>query len=337
MRQGDPLAWAAMSDRPTSGSPPRLVVLAAGLGTRYGGLKQLDPVGPDGSALLDYALADARRAEFGGAVVVVRNEIREAVDEHLQRTVAGRFPVELAVQRLEDLPGDRRPPPGRGKPWGTTHATWAARHRVDGPFVVANADDHYGLAAYEALAAHLAKAGPTGPWGLAGYRLGDVLSPRGPVNRGLCRLDPGGWLVDVVEGRGLVRTGDGAVEGWTREGGPLRLTGDETASTNLWAFTRSAMAFFEEELARFLDGRGRGEPDAECLLPDVVRAGLERGACRVRVRRVAGGFFGVTHPGDRPEVVRRLAERGPAWGAADGPGAAGPPGRGKADATGGRA
>lgn len=301
---------------------PRLVVLAAGLGTRYGGLKQLDPVGPAGTTLMDYAFADAYRAGFGSAAVVVRSEIADAVESHLRRTVAGRFPVELVVQDPGDLPGGYAPPPDRTAPWGTTHAVWAARRVLDGPFVVANADDHYGPEAYVALAAHLSGVGGrggSGSWGLAGYRLGDVLSPHGPVNRGLCRVDEDGWLEDVVEGRELERNPAGLVEGWTREQGPVRLSGDEPVSTNLWAFTREAPAFLEAGLVRFLEERGRTDPEAECLLPDVVREGLRAGRCRVRVRRVQGDFFGVTHPEDRPEVVRRLARRGPPWGSAGAP------------------
>lgn len=291
------------------------MVLAAGLGTRYGDLKQLDPVGPGGATLMDYAIADAWRAGFGGAVVVVRDPIVDAVESHLNRTVAGRMPVELVIQEPGDLPAGRTPPPDRRKPWGTTHAVWAAREAVDGPFAVANADDHYGPEAYVALADHLAgvgRGGRNGAWGLAGYRLGDVLSSHGPVNRGLCRVDDEGWLQDVVEGRDLRRT-DGAVEGWTREGGSVRLTGNEPVSTNLWAFTRGAVPFLEEGLTRFLDGRGRSDAEAECLLPDVIRRGLRDGSCRVRVRRVEASFFGVTHPEDRAEVVRRLGERGPPW------------------------
>jgi NDP-sugar pyrophosphorylase family protein len=306
----------------------RLVILAAGLGTRYGSLKQLDPVGPGGTALLDFALADARRAGFGGGVVVVREEIAEAVEAHLTRTVAGRFPIELVLQRIDDLPGGRSLPSGREKPWGPTHAVWSARHVVRGPFVVANADDHYGAEAYRVLHSHLEGAadipggggersdapgdGPTPPWALAGYRLASVLSPHGPVNRGICRLDGKGWLEDVVEGRELRWTEVGGIEGWTREGGAVRLTGDERVSTNLWAFSSDALDRFEGWIGRFLDERG-GDPDAECPLPDLIRMGLQRAECRVKTYAVDGDFFGMTRPEDRPEVVRRLAARGHPW------------------------
>lgn len=198
-------------------SSARLVVLAAGLGTRYGGLKQLDPVGPGGTALLDFALADARRAGLRGGVLVVREEIRVVVEKHLARTVGPRFDVQIVAQRLDDLPGGRPVPAGRSRPWGTTHAVWAARHALTGPFVVANADDHYGTGAYRALHAHLSGAGAFGAWALATYRLGDVLSAHGPVNRGICRVDDDGWLEDVVEAKDVQRTEGGVIEGRSRE------------------------------------------------------------------------------------------------------------------------
>jgi hypothetical protein len=316
-----------MTTVPAAASRARLVILAAGLGTRYGSLKQLDPVGPGGTTLLDFALADARRAGFGGAVIVVREEITEAMGAHLARHVGERFPVELVHQRLDDLPDGRRPPEGRDKPWGPTHAVWSARHVLRGPFVVANADDYYGAHAYRVLHSHLMDADPRGggldrpavpgrqlggAWALAGYRLGDVLSPHGPVNRGICRLDGDGWLVDVLEGRELRRTEGGGIEGWTREQGTIRLTGDEWVSTNLWAFTSDAMDRLEAWLGRFLDERG-GDPEAECPLPDLIGMGLQLGECRVKTYFVDDEWFGMTRPEDRSDVVRRLAARGHPW------------------------
>jgi len=301
-------------------SDVHLVVLAAGLGTRYGSLKQLDPVGPGGTALLDFALADARRAGFRGGIVIVREEIAEAVEAHLARTVAGRFPIELVCQRLDDLPGGRELPAGRDRPWGTTHAVWAAREAVgDVGFVVANADDHYGLEAYSILHDHLVRAPavsspPEAPaaWALAAYRLGDVLSSHGAVNRGLCRVDPDGWLEDVVEGRELHRTMEGGIEGRTREHGTVLLGGDARVSTNLWAFAPGAAEILGEGLASFLDEQG-DDPRAECTLPDVIRTGLRDRACRVFVYPVDGDYFGVTRVEDRPGVVDRLAKRGHPW------------------------
>lgn len=294
---------------------PTLVVLAAGLGTRYGALKQLDPVGPGDTTLMDYALADAARAGFSRAVIVVREEIEADIVEHLRRTVGSRLPWSVARQRLDDLPAGRPVPPERAKPWGTVHAVLAARDRLPGPFAVANADDHYGRDAYRVLHDHLSgAAGRTGAWALAGYRLGDTLSPHGAVNRGVCRLDGTGELEHVVEVKGLRRCEDGRVTGHTEAGEPLVLSGDETVSMNLWAFTLDAVEWLEAEMARFLDERG-GEPGAECLLPGAVQAAIHAGVARVRVPSVEGDCFGVTHPEDRPAVVRRLAERGDPWGA----------------------
>lgn len=302
---------------PGPGSPPErpapdLLVLAAGFGTRYGGLKQLDGVGPGGAALLDYGVADAARAGFGKAVVVVRAAIRDQVWAHVERTVAARVPVELVDQELADLPGGWTPPPSRTRPWGTAHAVWAAREALEGPFVMANADDHYGPHAYRTLADHLSAADDVPSWALAGYRLGDVLSPHGPVNRGICRVDEAGCLEDVFEGKELERTADGTVRGRSESGEPLELAPDRLVSTNLWAFTPDVFPFLERGIDAFMERRGR-EPGAECLIPELVRRELGEGGCRVRVRPTHGRFFGVTHREDRAEVVRLLAERGPPW------------------------
>jgi len=245
-------------------------------------------------------------------VIVIREEIRRPLADHLARTMGTRFDVQLVSQRLDDLPGRRVTPVERTRPWGTTHAVWAARHVLTGPFVVANADDHYGPGAYRALQDHLAGAGAFGDWALAGYRLGDVLSPHGPVNRGVCKVDDEGWLEDVVEVRDIRTTREGAIEGRVEGRDPTTLDGGDTASTNLWAFTSGAMPFLEAGLARFVDERG-DDLAAECLLPEVGRDGLRDGKCRIRVYPVDDAYFGVTRAEDRPDVEARLARRGHPW------------------------
>ena len=304
----------------TSSTPTSLtlVVLAAGLGTRYGDVKQLDRVGPGGATLMDYALGDAWRAGFGRAVVVVRPEIERAVASRLKDHAPNRMELTFVRQALDDLPENAPVVADRERPWGTAHAVWCARHAVTGSFVVANADDYYGPSAYRALAGSLAGSTDSGPWAVAGYRLKDVLSVHGGVNRGICEVSEDGWLEDITEGKELKGDREG-VTGTSDRGEPLRLRGDEAVSVNLWGFTRSVMTHLEEGFRRFLRGWGR-DPVAEYLLPNMVRDAIRPGGARVKVLEVDGPFFGITHPEDRPDVVRRLAERGPPWDSVSGGG-----------------
>ncbi len=297
----------------TSSTPTSLtlVVLAAGLGTRYGDVKQLDRVGPGGATLMDYGLADAWRAGFGRAVVVVRPEIERAMASHLKDRAPHGMEITFVPQGLEDLPEGARAEPDRERPWGTAHAVWCVRHAVTGSFVVANADDYYGPSAYRALGGVLAGSSDSGPWVVAGYGLRDVLSVHGGVNRGICEVSEDGWLEDITEGKDL-RADRAGVTGTSDHGEPLRLRGDETVSVNLWGFTHNVMSHLEEGFRRFLRERGR-DPGAEYLLPNMVRDAIRSGGARVKVHEVGGPYFGITHPEDRPDVVRRLAERGPPW------------------------
>ncbi|UCF20939.1 MAG: NTP transferase domain-containing protein [Gemmatimonadota bacterium] len=282
-----------------------LVVLAAGLSTRYGRLKQLEPLGPGGAALLDYGLYDARRAGYDRFVLVVRPELEPRFREHLERIFSGTLRVGWAHQQPDDLPAGCALAGKRSKPWGTGHAVLAAREHVDGPFVVMNADDFYGAEAYAALGDFLRHPGRSQlDFAAAGYRLRDTLSPHGGVSRALCELDDDGYLRRVVEVKNVGEEG-GTLGGRTLSGRRLELTGEETISMNLWGAEPAAFPLLQERFAHFLDERG-ADPDAEFLLSEAVNELIAARACRVKVIPASGPWLGVTYQDDRPHVEARL-------------------------------
>jgi MobA-like NTP transferase domain len=278
-----------------------LVVLAAGLSTRYGRLKQLEPVGPSGEALLDYGMFDAWRAGFERVVLVVRPEIDGLVRAHCAARWAGR-PIDFVYQELSQVPPGASVPEGRTKPWGTAHAALAAEHAVRGPFAVANADDFYGAAAYTALAAHLRGGGEC--HALVGYRLADTLSPHGGVSRGICETRADKTLRGLAEVHDI-RAGTGGLTGRTVDGRTVRLTPDDVTSMNVWGFRPAIFPLLHEAFARFL-AQSAGDLRAEFLLSAV--AGELAAEEQARFQVLAGGdtWMGVTFPDDREAVAARL-------------------------------
>jgi hypothetical protein len=287
---------------------PTLVLLAAGLGSRFGGPKQIAPIGPGGSALIDYAARDAVAAAFGQLVLIVRGEIIEAVERH----VAAHWPAEIRPEYVrQDLEASAvaAVAAGRRKPLGTAHALVAAAPSLDGPFGVANADDLYGASAFKLLADHLAGGGGHA---LVGYRLANTLLGDRPVNRALCQVGPGGNLTGVVEG--AVQAGDDGLT-WRPIGAPeaeaRAMKGDEPVSMNLWGFTPAIVPVLTEAFAAFSVGGGIAAGE-ELFLPNVVGqhlgppAGLD-----VTVLVSEDRCLGVTHPDDVPLLQATLT--GPAW------------------------
>ncbi|HEX6597592.1 MAG TPA: NTP transferase domain-containing protein [Acidimicrobiales bacterium] len=269
-----------------------LVVLAAGVGSRFGGMKQLAQVGPGGRALMDYAVYDALRSGFGRVVFVVSERTRAAVEDHARAGCGRRAEVTFALQSHGE----------RDKPWGTGHAVLSARPFVDGDFAVVNADDYYGRRSFGLLGEELAVAGDDHL--LVGYTLRETLSAHGGVSRGLCLLD-GDRLKAVVELH-QVRHVDGGFT--SREPEWRHLSGDEIVSTNLWGFREPFFDVLEEEFDAFLDERG-ADHDAEFYIGTAVNALIEGGKAAVKVVRTPDRFFGMTFPEDRPAVERQLAER----------------------------
>lgn len=286
-----------------------LVVMAAGSGSRFGGLKQLVSVGPDGETLTDYAVYDAWRAGVRRAVFVVGRDGERAFHETLGRKYERRLEVAYAHQRLDALPPGFRVPAGRTKPWGTGQALLSARGRVTGPFIAINADDWYGAEGFAKLTAFLSEPGPPGPsrWALVAFRLGRTLTGHGAVARGVCRASRDGRLLSIAEYTGLRETGDG-ISGTGDAGEARRFTGDELVSLNLWGFTPELFQELEGAFAAFLRSRG-GDSAAEFYLPAAVDAALRAGRAEVSLLDTGESWFGVTYREDLPFVRDEIARR----------------------------
>ena len=285
---------------------PTLLVLAAGMGSRYGGLKQIDPMGPNGETVLDYSVFDALRAGFGKVVFVIREDFAQAFREGIGARFADRIEVEYAFQKLDDLPAGFAVPADRAKPWGTAHAIRAARDLVAEPFAVVNADDFYGADAYARMAAWFGRSG-AGPhaYAMIGYPLRNTLSDHGSVNRGICRTDAAGLLTDVEEILSIRRDADGRVRGQRTDGSTLDLAEDAPSSMNFWGFTPAFFDQLEAEFAAFL-AENAGSAKAECYIPTVVDRLIRRNAATCAVLETSATWFGVTYPDDKPHVVASI-------------------------------
>ena len=293
---------------------PTLLVLAAGMGSRYGGLKQMDPMGPNGETVLDYSVFDAIRAGFGRVVFIIREDFADAFKDSVGRRFADKIAVDYVFQKLDDLPEGYSIPEGRVKPWGTAHAIRAARGAVNEPFAVVNADDFYGHDAY-VRAADFFKGLPEGDqssMAMVGYPLENTLSDHGHVNRGICQTDADGNLTNVEEYLNIEREADGTVRGNALDGSRRDIADGTPVSMNFWAFGPAFFGQLEEAFTRFLAESGT-ELKSECYIPTVVdhliRAGL--GSCAVL--KTTSPWFGVTYPDDKPFVVasiRKLIDAG---------------------------
>lgn len=276
-----------------------LVVLAAGMGSRYGGLKQVDPMGPTGETVLDYSVHDAVRAGFDRVLFIIRRDFENEFKASVGMRFAGRIRVDYAFQALDALPEGFSVPPGRVKPWGTGHAVWCARGELDGPFAVVNADDFYGAASFRVLADFLrtAKADGSGAvvnpdYAMVGFALANTLSEHGAVSRGVCDVSAEGRLHGVEEHTGILATEVG-------EG--RRYAGETIVSMNCWGFTTDFLPQLDERWRAFLALNG-GSEKTEFYLPFAVNELLSKGAAKVRVLPTSDAWFGVTYREDKPRV-----------------------------------
>jgi choline kinase len=281
---------------------PALVVLAAGIGSRYGGLKQMDPVGPSGEFIIDYSIHDAIRAGFGSVVFVIRKDIEDAFRSTISGRVEARTDVRYVFQSLDSLPAGHMAPEGRVKPWGTGHAVLCARNKVNGPFAAINADDFYGHAAYAVLGRFLVEtAADQSAHAMVGYRLRETVTPNGLLARAICRTDENGWLRTIDEVTDIRQEGEGVVA-------PGRsLTGLEVVSMNIWGFKQSIFEHLDAGFREFL-GSGHLKPKAEFYLPSAVQRAMDRGGHRVKVFPPEGNWMGMTDRKDHELVVSRILE-----------------------------
>ena len=288
---------------------PTLLVLAAGMGSRYGGLKQIDPVGPDRETIIDYSIYDALRAGFGKLVFVIRHDIEAPFKQIIGARFEKRMAVEYVFQELDKLPPGFSVPPGRTKPWGTTQAILMAADVIHEPFAAINADDFYGAASFRVLAEHLRSG--SADYAMVGFILRNTLSEFGSVARGACRVGADGYLQGIAELTKIEKDGNDAK--YTDAAGILhRLGGNETVSMNMWGFTPALFAQLREEFIAFLQKSGKDEK-TECYIPLVVNNLTSTGRARCKVLRTTDAWFGVTYREDRPRViesVRTLITRG---------------------------
>ena len=285
---------------------PTLVILAAGMGSRYGGLKQVDPVGPNGETLLDYSVFDARRAGFGTVVFVIRHDIEAVFRDKVGSRFERHMNVEYAFQELVDLPAHREAARDRVKPWGTAHAVWAARTQVSSNFAVINADDYYGTRSYRLLADHLNKARAASDFAMIGYLLGNTLSEHGHVNRAVCRTNDAGELIEAVETLAIEPDpADDALARYPADGSYRSISRDTLVSMNIFGFTPAIFDLIEEHLVDFLAQRG-DDPKAELYIPTVVNSLIAAGRARMSVIASQDSWFGVTYSQDKPYVQRAI-------------------------------
>lgn len=286
---------------------PILLVLAAGMGSRYGGLKQIDRMGKRGEVLLDYSVYDALAAGFSKIVFVVRRSMEEDFRDVVLSRLEGRFEYRLAYQELESmLPEEARrraERAGRSKPWGTAHAVLCAAEFLDAPFAAINADDFYGREAFLAMGDFL--RGTDGAGALVPFRLDATVSAAGSVSRGVCRIADG--LLAAVEEHGSIALEDGRIYSRLKSGERIELPGDTQVSMNFWGFHPRTLEAMAAHFRRFLEW-GADEPASECYLPAAVDAAISEGVLRCRALPPAGRWFGVTHRDDRTAAVRALAD-----------------------------
>lgn len=298
---------------------PTLIILAAGMGSRYGGLKQVDALGPSGETIIDYSVYDAIRAGFGKVVFVIRKSIEKEFLEVFGNRFGSQTQVEIAFQELDMLPKGFSVPQGREKPWGTAHAVWVTQHLVNEPFAVINADDFYGFDTFRVMAQELSKPNlDRGSYFMVGFKLGNTLSEQGAVSRGVCSTDINGYLLDVVERTHIERI-NGQVMFKDENGNLVKVDENVPVSMNFWGFTPDFFGYTEKQMTDFFSNQ-IGNAKAEFYIPTVVNRAIKEGYAKCKVLNTKAAWFGVTYPGDRHMVVNKfkeLAEKGeyptPLW------------------------
>lgn len=280
---------------------PTLLVLAAGMGSRYGGNKQLDQVGPSGETIIDYSIYDAIRAGFGKIVFVIRRDIEDQVKERFVTKLKGKIEVDYVFQEITNLPEGAKVSPDRQKPWGTSHAILVTEPKIREPFGVINADDYYGVESFKILRDFLVNDKDPNCYSIVGYKLGNTLSDHGHVNRGVCRAGEDGLLQNIVETRQIEKTKEGAIAPGS-DGKTMHFTGNEIVSMNLWGFKPSCYTFLGKEFRSFIDEKGM-DLKSELDIPTSVDKFVKNGQITIKILMSNEHWFGVTYREDKPFVV----------------------------------
>ncbi|WP_077611312.1 nucleotidyltransferase family protein [Clostridium sp. Marseille-P2415] len=287
-----------------------VVIMAAGIGSRFGnGIKQLEPVGPNGEIIMDYSIFDALEAGFNRIVFIIRKSIEEEFKKVIGKRIEKLAPVEYVFQELEDLPEGFILPEGRVKPWGTGQAVLACKGIIKEPFVVINADDYYGKEAFVKIHNYLVTQEETSPYSfcMAGFMLGNTLSPNGEVTRGVCSVDETGKLSSVTETFHIKHQADGTVKGEDEYGKQIILSGDNLVSMNMWGVTPGFFKDLEAGFVSFLEHLKEDEKKKEYLLPVMIDDLIKRGKAKVAVLKTNDKWFGVTYQEDKEEVKKQIS------------------------------
>ncbi len=295
------------------GKKPVLVVMAAGMGSRYGGLKQIDPVGKNGQVIMDYSIYDAKRAGFETVVFIIKRENETIFKEKIGDRIAKVMEVKYAFQDVTDLPEGYTVPADRVKPWGTAHAIMSARDIIDGSFAVINADDYYGPEAFQVIFDYLSQCEESTEcyeFSMVGYDLRSTITENGSVARGICEVDDKGYLIRVTERTCIEKDGNDAK--YSEDGGNTwtALSGDSTVSLNLWGLSRGFMEETIKGFPAFLDKAMTENPlKGEYFLPSVISRLIEQERARVKVLHSFDKWYGVTYQADKPVIVAAIADK----------------------------
>lgn len=285
---------------------PTLLILAAGMGSRFGGLKQVEPVGPNGEAIIDYSIYDAIKAGFGKVVFIIRESFADAFKEKFDKKLQGKIKVEYVFQELGNLPEGFTLPKVREKPWGTAHAILVAKDVINEPFCALNADDFYGYNAYKIMAGYLSGSKNGFEYSMVGYRLKNTLSDFGSVSRGICDVDDNGNLQKIVETIKILKKGNRVIS-VEKDGSETLLTGEEIVSMNNWGFHPSIFKILETKFISFLKTE-INNPKSEMYIPSVVFEMVQSKEVNVKVLNADSPWFGVTYKEDKPFVVEKIRE-----------------------------
>lgn len=291
---------------------PTLVVMAAGMGSRFGGLKQMTPVDPQGDSILHFSLYDAHRAGFGKVVFIIKKEIEKDFKEKVSKNLDKYFEIAYVEQELDRLPAGFSVPAGRERPWGTAHAVLCAKDEISGPFAVVNADDFYGRGAFEAIAGFLSAPHAENEYAMVGYRLRNAMTDNGSVARGVCEIS-GGYLTGVTERTHIEKRGNDAA--YTEDGKTFYpLSGDTVVSMNLWGFSPRILTEIESRFPAFLRENEEKNPlRCEFYLPTVANAQIQEGTAKIHVLNTTETWYGVTYREDLAfvqEAIAKMREEG---------------------------